>query len=157
MVLEQIHPVQLWWQKIVLHRQLPDLRMQLFHFGLAVFCFPERVGKYTGQAINRLSFPHRRCVGWILCLAAISCPVLSPRRASSATAALNLSEKLSLQVIKYPVVIVGYILARCPYLPDHFSLRAPRKADSLNERVPLRVNQVNDFAKMRYRPDQAVR
>jgi len=37
--------------------------------------------------------------GWTLCLAAISCAVLSPRSASSATVALNLSEKLRLFVI----------------------------------------------------------
>jgi hypothetical protein len=36
---------------------------------------------------------------WILCLAAISCAVLSPRSASSATVALDLSEKLRLVVI----------------------------------------------------------
>jgi hypothetical protein len=39
------------------------------------------------------------CVGWSWRLAAISCTVLSPRSASSATAALNLSEKFRRFVI----------------------------------------------------------
>ena len=45
------------------------------------------------------SIAHQCCLQKKLCLTAISCAVLSPRSASSAIVALNLSEKLRLLVI----------------------------------------------------------
>ncbi len=51
------------------------------------------------------------CVGWILCLATISCTVLSPRSASSAAVDLNLPEKLRLFVT----------CASCRHCRIHFS------------------------------------
>ena len=81
-------------------RQLSDLSVELFDFGLVVFDLLCLVGKYSRQAVNRLLFPCRH-LRWVdfLGLAAISCAVLSPSSASRATVALNLSEKLRLVVI----------------------------------------------------------
>lgn len=97
--------------------------MQFFNFDLIVFGLPNLTGKHTRQALDRLPFPsrHRRRIDFVL--AAISCVVPSPRSASIATLALNLSEKLRLLVILYPVFAIGYILTRWPILQEHFKQR----------------------------------
>ena len=70
--------------------------MKLFDFGLVVFRSLDLVRKHDRQAINRLPFPccHLRWMDFVL----------------------------GCNLLRRPVFKVGYILARCPNLPDHFTL-----------------------------------
>ena len=73
--------------------------MELFDFGLIVLSLRDLVEKHARQAINCLPLPCRHLRWMDFVLGAISCAILSPRSASSATVTLNLSEKLRLFVI----------------------------------------------------------
>ena len=54
--------------KIVFDRQLSDLSVELFDFGLVVFDLLCLVGEHARQAVNRLPFPcrHLRRVDFVL-------------------------------------------------------------------------------------------
>ena len=96
--------------------------MKLFDFGFVIFSLPDLVGEHTRQAINCLPFP---CCNLRRVNLVFGCNFL--RRLVSA---MRLKCYRGLKLIwkncvsssfLYPVFKVGYILARCPVLPDHFT------------------------------------